>query len=84
MNNFDKELVEIVARSLPPKATPADVIGWLARQGVTNNTSARRLVIKEYVDRQFASGKCSKADALFEAADHFGCSEYMARNYYYN
>ena len=83
MNAFDQQLIRLAERELPPTTTPREVIEWLMKHSVTNNTAARRLVIKECVRERLKGGKIRCADAVCQVADLLGCSYSMVSNYFY-
>lgn len=83
MNNFDKQLIEIVQQEFPTDTQIVEVMKWLIGKGVLNTTIARRLAVRSYVDCLMVSGKYGKMDALYRAADHFECTYHTVRNYVY-
>lgn len=83
MNRFDKQLIAVARQNFPLGTEPVELLRWLIDEGVVDNPVARRLAVRSYVAHLVGSGKCGKVDALYRAADHFGCSYHTARNYVY-
>ena len=84
MNKYEKWLLKMVEQELPRSATKSEVIEWLAEKGITDNTNCRRVVLSDFVAKEYnGNRRLSKGDAMYRAADYFGASYEMVRNNIY-
>lgn len=64
--------------------TAIKVFEWLLNIGVLDTQRIRILAVRSYVDKLYKSGE-GKVDAMYLAAEEFGCSyEYIRKCMYYH
>ena len=84
MNKYEKWLLKMIEQELPRSATKSEIIEWLAEKGITDNTNCRRVVLSDFVAKEYnGNRRLSKGDAMYRAADYFGASYEMVRNNIY-
>ena len=82
MTRYERELSQKIADRYG-RLSAKEFLSKLFEIGVVDYTRCKALIVREYVDETNKKGN-KKIDAMWIAAEHFGCSyEYVRKCIYY-